>query len=264
MPYLYAWLCIGNLSAELKPSENYPFTMKVEELPEAPKQLSGKILLAEDHVDNRRLFVRLLMKLGLEVISAENGVEAVQLCRRHQPDLILMDIQMPEMDGIEAYKLIREQGYKRPILAITANTMSEEIKQYLALGFNSCMKKPVDRRVFVNTVAKYLTGPSREKTLEPSLEQNIVSVDISDLKAQYIQGLAKDQKDIIQALNEHDVVLLAELAHRLAGAAQMFGFAQLSQQAIELELAIKAGNDTSVPVLTERLCSTMTDIPTKA
>ncbi len=216
-----------------------------------PSALKGKILIAEDHVDNRRLIARLLSKLGLEVIAAENGREAVELCRKHQPDLLLLDIQMPEMDGIEAYTVLREQGYKQPILAITANAMSHEIAHYLAIGFNGHLKKPLERKVFINTIAKYFDVKQPLDELENRLEH----VDISDLKAQFILGLEKDQVQMKQALTDNNLLMLAELAHRLAGAAQMFGFANISKYALALEHSIKNNGIEEIALSSEVLFS---------
>ncbi len=98
-------------------------------------------MLADDHDDNRRLIARLLTRLGLEVIEASNGIEAVELCLKHEPNLILLDIQMPKMDGLEALAKLKELGCNQPIYALTANAMSHEIAHYLALGFAGHLKK---------------------------------------------------------------------------------------------------------------------------
>lgn len=86
----------------------------------------GQILLAEDHMDNRRLITRWLTKLGLEVIGAANGAEVIELYEKHQLQVILVDIPMPEIDGVQAYKILRERGCTLPIIALTANAMSHE------------------------------------------------------------------------------------------------------------------------------------------
>ena len=112
------------------------------------KRYSGKILLAEDHDDNRRLITRLLTGLGLEVLSASNGQEAVELFVKHNPALTLLDIQMPVMDGLQALQKLRELGFTLPIYALTANVMSHEIIDFLALGFDGYLKKPIERDMF--------------------------------------------------------------------------------------------------------------------
>ncbi|MDG1753338.1 MAG: tetratricopeptide repeat protein, partial [Thalassotalea sp.] len=126
-----------------------------DKVKEQVEKISGTILLAEDHQDNRQLFSRLLRSLGLEVYTAKNGKEAVQQFIQHQPEVILLDIQMPEMDGIEAHSIMRQKGATQPIIALTANAMSHEVEDYLAQGFDSHLKKPIERKAFVKTISQY-------------------------------------------------------------------------------------------------------------
>lgn len=217
---------------------------------------SGKILLAEDHDDNRRLIARLLTSLGLDVIVASNGKEAVQLCVEHQPNLVLLDIQMPEMDGVEAFKALRTLGCIQPIYALTANAMSHEVSQYLGLGFTGHLKKPIERKNFIATIAKYFKVNTDENLLtdQPStlVKQSLITpavlhkaeekfshVDLSDLVIEFQANLSNDKRDLIVYSGNSDINKIATLAHRLAGAAQMFGFIELNQAAKELENTIK-------------------------
>ena len=198
-------------------------------------QLQGTILLADDHNDNRRLIARLLASLGLNVITACNGREAVSLFEQHEPKLTLMDIQMPEMDGIEAFKVIRQKGGETPIFALTANAMSHEIEHYLALGFNGHLSKPIERDIFIPTIAGYYEGEISAKKAKESFNQ----VAMSDLVQEFKSNLVLEQQDLILHINNDDIEKLARLSHRIAGAAQMFGFADLSKYALQLEMAIK-------------------------
>ncbi|TWX55719.1 ATP-binding protein [Colwellia hornerae] len=199
-------------------------------------KFEGQVLLADDHDDNRRLIARLLTSLGLEVLSASNGREAVELCLKSNPNLILMDIQMPEMDGIEAFKVLRQKGCLRPIVALTANAMSHEVDKYLALGFDGHLKKPIERKLFIATIAKYFG----EKMDESAAERVISTVDMSDLVTEFKSNLVLEQQDIILHIKNNELEKLAELAHRIAGAAQMFGFSLVSVSAIKLEKNIKS------------------------
>ncbi|ARD45315.1 response regulator [Colwellia sp. PAMC 21821] len=213
------------------------------------QQLKGTILLAEDHNDNRRLIARLLASLGLEVLTARNGVEAIAICEQHQPTLILMDIQMPEMDGIEAFKILRQKGYNLPIVALTANAMSHEIAHYLSLGFNGHLSKPIERNVFIATVAQHYDGSiSQEKANE-----SFNDVDMSDLVQEFKSNLVLEQQDLVLHINNKNFDELARLSHRIAGAAQMFGFADLSTYAIGLETAIKNSNSARIDEYTQKL-----------
>ncbi|KGJ91268.1 ATP-binding protein [Colwellia psychrerythraea] len=225
---------------------------------------SGQVLLAEDHDDNRRLIARLLRSLGLEVIVASNGKEAVELWLEHQPKLILLDIQMPEMDGVEAFKALRALGCKQAIYALTANAMSHEVSQYLSIGFTGHLKKPIERKNFIATIAKYFNtnnalsssthrrndGPGKvlsANELFDKAEENIAQVDLSDLVAEFKINLSNDKRALLLFSDNNEIEKLAYLSHRLAGAAQMFGFNELNQAAKELEVIIKKELGTDKP-----------------
>ena len=214
------------------------------------KKYAGKILLADDHEDNRRLIARLLTSLGLEVIEACNGIEAVELCMEHQPTLTLLDIQMPRMDGIQALEELRKLGCNHPIYALTANAMSHEIAQYLALGFAGHLKKPIERETFLATIAQHYPEVNGS-AINDSPEQVDSSLDISDLVQSFVKNLLQDKQDILRY--SHDNENLARTAHKIAGAAKMFDFAELSQSAMELESAIKKQNVDIVDDLTHCL-----------
>jgi len=198
----------------------------------------GQVVLADDHDDNRRLIARLLTSLGLEVLCASNGREAVELCLESDPKLILMDIQMPEMDGIEAFKVLRQKGCLKPIVALTANAMSHEIDKYLALGFDGHLKKPIERKLFIATIAQYYGEPADVN----DAVNKINSVDMTDLVIEFKSNLVLEQQDLILLIKNNELTKLAELAHRIAGAAQMFGFSLVSVSAIKLEKHIKTGS----------------------
>jgi len=107
--------------------------------------LQGKrILLAEDNVINQEIVKSMLDKTHAELFIAENGKLAVEMFNTLQPDLVLMDIQMPVMDGKQAQMLIRQVNKNVPIIAITANVMSQDIKEYQSLGFTAYLGKPFD------------------------------------------------------------------------------------------------------------------------
>ena len=218
---------------------------------QSPAELvaGARILLAEDHDDNRRLIARLLATLGLEVFSARNGREAVALFEQHQPSLVLMDIQMPEMDGIEAYKVLRQKGCETPIVALTANAMSHEIAHYLSLGFDGHLSKPIERNVFIPTIAKYYGGVISQEDAEAGFD----SVKMSDLVQEFKSNLVLEQQDLVLHINNNDLEKLAKLSHRIAGAAQMFGFENLSKISLQLETVINNKHAASINEHTQEL-----------
>jgi len=207
----------------------------------------GKVLLADDHDDNRRLIARFLQSLGLDVVGASDGKQAIEQYFEHKPHVILLDIQMPDMDGIEAFNILRQKGCTVPIIALTANAMSHEVEQYLNLGFTGHLKKPIERKQFISTLDKYL---NQDVDVDRAYEE-MNNVDMSDLVLQFKSNLELEQQDIILHLTNRDFKLLGDLAHRIAGAAQMFGFVLLSEKAIQLESAIKNGTISKVGELTQ-------------
>jgi CheY-like chemotaxis protein len=124
-------------------------------------KLNCRILLVEDCFDNQQLIVRLLQRAGAKVSVAENGQVAVDLALAATQadsafDVILMDIQMPVMDGHEATQQLRKTGYTKPIIALTANATTENRQKCLDAGCDDYMTKPFDTSMLVKVVAKHL------------------------------------------------------------------------------------------------------------
>lgn len=200
----------------------------------------GKILLAEDHADNRRLISRLLTKLGLTVYTAADGYEAISLYQEHEPEVVLMDIQMPNMDGIEAYKKLRELGSEKPIIALTANAMTNEVDHYFSLGFDGYIQKPIDRKLLISTIATFFNGHDDDAMRRAN--SMLGNVDMSDLVDEFKASLNKEIAAFKSEIEKQNVPALKALAHRLSGASQLFGFSELSSKATELETQIKNEN----------------------
>jgi CheY-like chemotaxis protein/anti-sigma regulatory factor (Ser/Thr protein kinase) len=131
----------------------------------APLPMHGRVLLAEDGADNRRLIVRLLEKSGMEVGVAENGRVALEVglsaWREGEPyDLILMDMQMPEMDGYQATALLRAAGYPGPIVALTAHALATDRERCLAAGCDEYASKPIRSDALRALLARFVKAPA--------------------------------------------------------------------------------------------------------
>jgi PAS domain S-box-containing protein len=132
-------------------------------------QLSGRILLVEDGLDNQRLLALILRKAGAKVTIVNNGKEALEKVTAEQKkyladglqtspfDIILMDMQMPEMDGYEATWRLREMGYTAPIIALTAHAMCHDREKCLGAGCDEYLTKPIDRDTLFSTVTRYMS-----------------------------------------------------------------------------------------------------------
>ncbi|MCS7066595.1 MAG: ATP-binding protein [Fimbriimonadales bacterium] len=146
----------------LPPAETPPLDApeSISALPDIP---AGKpILLVEDNEINRKVALRMLSKLQLEVEIATNGAEAVQKATTSAYDLILMDCQMPEMDGYEATRRLREQGVRTPIVALTANALEGDRERCLACGMDDYLAKPIKPDELQRTLARWLQAQRQQ------------------------------------------------------------------------------------------------------
>jgi CheY-like chemotaxis protein len=148
--------------------------------PATPNLAGCRILLAEDGPDNQRLVSFLLRRAGAEVSVAADGRKAMELGlaslpgrgRRYddprQPfHVILMDMQMPVMDGYEATRRLREAGYAAPIIALTANAMADDRQKCLDNGCNDFISKPIDRLHLLRTIDTWFRRSPEERALPP-------------------------------------------------------------------------------------------------
>lgn len=117
-----------------------------------------KILIVEDNEKNLKLFDVILRQLGHAILAAANGEEGVRLALAEAPDLILMDIQMPILDGISALQRIREdpRGREIPAIALTAYAMKGDRERLIAAGFRDYIAKPIERKTFTEAVERAL------------------------------------------------------------------------------------------------------------
>ncbi|WP_048694536.1 response regulator [Catenovulum maritimum] len=201
--------------------------------------LSGRVLLAEDHHVNRQLVEMLLRQWGLEVLSVANGEEATQAVILHNFDLIILDIQMPVMDGVQAAGLIRDMGYlDTPIVALSAHAIKAEIDSFMESGFDDYCPKPIDRRFFYGLLAKYLTA---DKTVNIQANQALINMSKKAENAlidDFIADLIIVKQCLIDAQAMNNKKQLAKEVHKLKGSAGSFSFHNLSLEADKLEKAL--------------------------
>ena len=215
----------------------------------AVPDLSGRVLLAEDGPDNQRLLSAYLRQAGLSAVVVGNGRDAVETALRQDFDLVLMDIQMPVMDGMAATRLLRATGYATPIVALTANVMKSDVQGYLATGCNDVLAKPVDRDTFYAVVARHI-GTAPGETFEPS---PAYLREMEELRQAFIAGLPDQVAGLRAALRDDDREALAHLAHTLKGTAGSYGFGRLTEIAGQVEDDLRAGHHTRAALECERL-----------
>ncbi|KTF18049.1 7TM diverse intracellular signaling domain-containing protein [Pseudoalteromonas sp. H105] len=201
------------------------------------RNLVGEVLVAEDHPENRQLIKRILERMGLTVTAVENGQDAVQATLDEHFDLILLDIQMPIMDGEQAIHIMQATGLTTPIVALTANTMKNEVDRYLKQGFVDHIAKPIDRTKFSHKIASYLDIDIVDDVKLPEHEFEL-------LKKDYVRGLKAQRDTLLNQFRNADMAGFAQSVHMIKGTAGMFDCQVLYQQAVELDKLLKSDSVT--------------------
>jgi CheY-like chemotaxis protein len=246
----------------------------------APARLLN-ILLAEDNLINQQVAARRLEKLGHTVEIANNGAEAVKALKARNYDLILMDVQMPEMDGFEATAAIRAMTCEKrriPIIAMTANALPSDCERCLAAGMDDYIAKPVHQRILVDLIEKWgaighggapsgTTPATLSESGSKTTDVDLLDVDgikemieVLDLRAyreltsQFFDSHGATAIELNAAAASGDFKQIDQLAHSLKGAASNLGLAALADQAAALRSGSQLRDGSSgVPDLLEKL-----------
>ncbi|MFT4925421.1 MAG: putative ATPase/signal transduction histidine kinase/DNA-binding response OmpR family regulator [Phenylobacterium sp.] len=203
-------------------------------------QLDGNILVAEDQPENLQLIVKILEKMGLSVTGTANGKEAFEAYLTDDFDLILLDIQMPIMDGLETLDMLTSISNSTPVIALTANAMKHEVDEYLRIGFDDHLAKPIERKTFISKISHYLGQSSDFVDVELSANE------LLELQQQFEANLPQYLDSLAENLRNKDWPALQRDAHSLKGAASTLGYIELSEAAGLLEGKLKA--DDLAPV----------------
>ena len=219
--------------------------------------LVGKILLAEDNADNQRLIGRRLQRMGATVEIVSNGSEAIAAALADPRHLILMDMQMPVMDGPGATRVLRAQGYRGVIVALTANATREDMQVCSDAGCDGFLTKPIDLAQFERTIRSFL--PNAPPGIGTSLAEGplFAEVDVdAPTRAQALDRLLAGLPPICDrmrtAFRGADVAQISELARDLNGLARAVQCPPAAQLGGQLEFAATAGNLSAVAHLLAR------------
>ena len=251
-------------AVELEPLEELPDGMRDEAAVEFGA-ISGSILVAEDHEVNQRLFKMILENMGFRVKLASNGREAVE-CADSDVRLIFMDVQMPEMNGYEATKAIRERGIDVPIIAVTASAIKGERDKALEIGMTDFLTKPFKKNDILPVLRKWIlvdksSGAAVEEKAQSAEPLPIFDFDdavetfmgnketVIDLVQTIIEKIETQIPAIREALEKSDLEVVRAEAHSIKGGCLNLSVQKLGTAAADLEAAAKKSQSEEIPAL---------------
>lgn len=228
----------------------FTVTLPVERAVEAPASeavpdgnngpLKGRILIAEDSETNAMVAKTMLDRLGLDYEHVVDGAAAVDTALHADFDIILMDVSMPILDGLEATRILRDRGYTKPIVAMTAHALKEDRDAALAIGINSYLTKPVRPDALRQELAKWLSESKETTDMENRSGINRAEVDAlwaGDLEAfgSIAEIFVAELDWRLPKLSEVQGSELEHLGHAIKGASANIGASRLCDLAFELE-----------------------------
>lgn len=220
-----------------------------------------RILLAEDNHINQQVASATLENLGAQVHLANDGVEALDMLGRYSYDLIFMDVRMPNMDGVETCKRLREMGLKTPVIALTADAMKGDKERFMQAGMNGYLSKPLMEDKLAAVLLEILSGTTGQGFKEYARKSNS-STPVLDIES-FLKVLGGDldmAKSLLSDFKEWGGKLMdagklhlesdefkeaTSVYHQLSGAAYSVQAIEIAEAAIELERLMKAGDTGS-------------------
>ncbi len=220
-----------------------------------PLKLSGTVLLAEDMPDNQRLISIFLRRVGVEVKLVDTGLAAVNAGLGSEYDLILMDMQMPVMDGLTATTRLRNLGYQGPIIALTANASKQDRDECLAAGCNDFITKPITQGLFYQVLQRYLTPSDDSQTAVLRIHSTLLEEgeEFRDVVDQFLKRLPRILQGIQKGYDTEQWTDMQRQVHDLKGLGGGMGYPMLTHIARDIELPLKTGDYHRLPDLMQQL-----------
>jgi PAS domain S-box-containing protein len=237
------------------------------------ESMSLQVLLVEDHPVNQQLATKLLTRWGHQVTVADNGQVALDLLAHRRFDLVLMDMMMPVMGGLQATQRFRamEQGPRTPVIAMTAKAMQEDREQCLAAGMDDYISKPIDIAEFQRLVQRYvpqasaLPPPAGDAPAESSAshwdqaeaERGLGSVDqqvVDIITGVFLEQWPLDEAKLQTALAQGDWASVLHVAHSAKSTLRMFGAEPLAELAARIEAQAETGRAEGQASAIDTLC----------
>jgi len=228
--------------------------LKMQSLP-VPQEFRGRrILVADDNAFNRTIIQQMLAMAGIEVVLAGNGEDACAKLTDADPDLVFMDVRMPGMNGMEATQIMRNAGFSRPIVGISAATSNADQIACKSAGMNDFLAKPIDADELWGCLTRWLCPckePEARFVLTEEAAGNAAEArflgnreSLARAYAAFIACHSNDRLQMQNMLAEGNYTGMANMAHALKGSAATIGLDVLEKLAMALEKKIQSQADT--------------------
>ncbi|WP_404338460.1 ATP-binding protein [Pseudoalteromonas mariniglutinosa] len=222
----------------------------------AANSFDANILVAEDNPDNQVLLTLLLQTWGLKPDIAKNGAVAVEMALVNDYQLIIMDMQMPVMGGLEATNMLRHAAFDGAIIALTANVMKHDVDTYLAAGCDEALAKPIDKEALEQVLVKYL---NIEKDIHNKWDKLLNSDKFQQINESYKAKLPDYLARVKALYKDADWEALCALAHSLKGSAGCFNFNEIHRAATRLEDLLRSNTTEHLDECVEQLIAAMSN-----
>jgi two-component system sensor histidine kinase/response regulator len=240
------------------------------------ESMSLHVLLVEDHPVNQQLATKLLTRWGHQVAVADNGQIALDMLAQRRYDLVLMDMMMPVLDGLETTRRFRarEQGPRTPIVAMTAKAMQDDREQCLAAGMDDFISKPIDIGQFQRLVQRFVSAPLPSPASPPTTTQappavdvlafdfdrGLLSVDthvVDIITGVFLEQWPLDEAKLREARARNDLETVVLVSHSAKSTMRMFGADPISELAGRIEAQAESGKVEGLDALLETLYAAM-------
>jgi two-component system sensor histidine kinase BarA len=264
--HMHLPLTLGKLNSLLRAPEESPTDKLQQRLASLP---SAKVLAVDDMEINLRLLTTWLKNTNLQLTLAFSGADAVSLCKDNEFDLILMDVQMPHMDGLEATKQIRQTDLNlgTPIIAVTAHAFKEEQDKLLASGMDDYLPKPINLSDLIDLIKRWCLIADPINEAQPSFDWTLAlkrahqnEEAAKDILQQFVQQLPQWVEAIEQANELEDYVEMQAKVHQLYGACCYTGVPAMLTLCSDMEGALKLEQIELAKLRVSRLKSESLDL----
>lgn len=239
---------------------------------DAPLLEGYRILLVEDNEINQTVALHMLERTGAQVYLAEDGIQALAMFDQAVPDLVLMDLQMPKMDGFQASEHLRAKGFLGPIIALSAAVMQDDKDKAAQAGMNAHLAKPINSELLYTTLADYLgiQAPSKsvisqEQPLQQSLPKQLAGFDLQQglklfdqdedfylkMLVRFRDTIAREYRPLVGQLEAEEWDAAHKLAHSLKGSAATLGAVEIAQCAKEIDALLKQSQPIDTNLITQ-------------